>query len=210
MKKIIIVGAGGCGREVLQWIKDINTVKPTWEIKGFINDIPNALDGYECDYKIIGKIVDWKPAEDEVFALAIADPKGKEKVVKTLKDRGAVFADVIHPRARVCDFSKHGEGIIMYPDASLGPNSVVGNYVTLLQSGIPHDAKVDDFATISSFCGLTRGVHIGKRAFLAAHVSILPEKKVGDDAYVGIGSVVIRNVAPGKKVFGNPAKVVDF
>lgn len=210
MKKIVIVGAGGCGREVLQWIKDINSVKPTWEIKGFISDKTDVLDGIECDYKIIGTIVDWQPNEDEVFALAIADPKGKEHVSKLLKEKGAVFTDVIHPTAMVCDYTKHGEGIVMYPGSSLGPNSSVGNFVTLLASGIPHDAVVDDYATISSCCGLTRGVHIGKRAFLAAHVSVLPEKKIGDDAYVGIGSVVIRNVAPGKKVFGNPAKTIDL
>ena len=33
MKDIIILGANGFGREVLQWIKDINAVKPTWNIK---------------------------------------------------------------------------------------------------------------------------------------------------------------------------------
>ena len=98
----------------------------------------------------------------------------------------------------------------MYPGASLNPNCKVGNYVTLLSTGIPHDAVVEDYATISSFCGLTRGVHIGKRAYLADHVCILPEKHVGDDAYVGMGSVVIRSVGAGKKVFGNPAKAIDL
>ncbi len=210
MKKIIIVGAGGCGREVLQWIKDINADTHTWEIKGFIDDKIDALDGKKCDYGIIGTIADWRPLEDEVFAMAIADPKCKEKVAKLLKERGAVFADVIHPRAEVCDFSEHGEGIIMYPGASLNPNSKTGNFVTLLSTGIPHDAIVEDFATISSFCGLTRGVHIGKRAYLADHVCVLLEHHIGDDAYVGMGSVVVRNVGAGKKVFGNPAKIVDF
>ena len=32
MKDILIIGAGGCGREVVQWIKDINSSKPTWNI----------------------------------------------------------------------------------------------------------------------------------------------------------------------------------
>lgn len=210
MKKMIIVGAGGCGREVLQWIKDINKIENKWDIQGFINDDPFALEGKACDYKIIGTIVDWIPSDDEVFALAIADPKGKEKVVKKLKSKGATFVDIIHPRAKICDFSEHGEGLVMYPDSVLGPNSKVGNFITLLPSGIPHDGVVEDYTTISGYCGLTRGVHIGKRVFLGAHVSILPGKVIGDDAYVGIGSVVVRNVAAGTKVFGNPAKKLDL
>ena len=39
---------------------------------------------------------------------------------------------------------------------------------------------------------------------------IYPGKKVGDDAFIGIGSVVINNVKAGTKVFGNPAKRIDM
>lgn len=210
MQEIIIAGAGGFGRELLQWIKDINIIENKWIIKGFIDDDLNSLNGKTCDYKVIGTIKEWMPSNNEVFALGIANPKTKEIVVNTLKAKGAKFADVIHPRAEVCDFSEHGEGIVMYPGASLNPNSKTGSFVTLLSTGIPHDAVVEDYATISSFCGLTRGVHIGKRAYLADHVCILPGHNIGDDAYVGMGSVVVRNVGSGKRVFGNPAKTIDL
>ena len=42
MKDIIIVGAGGCGREVANWIEDINKEKKTWNILGFIDEIGRA------------------------------------------------------------------------------------------------------------------------------------------------------------------------
>lgn len=47
MKNLIIIGAGGCGRELLQWVKDINKVKKLWNIKGFLDDDLNALSGKE-------------------------------------------------------------------------------------------------------------------------------------------------------------------
>jgi acetyltransferase-like isoleucine patch superfamily enzyme len=46
--------------------------------------------------------------------------------------------------------------------------------------------------------------------YVACGVSIAPSKKIGDGAYVGIGSVVISNVKAGTKVFGNPAKRVEI
>ena len=75
MKDLIILGANGFGREVLQWAKDVNKVKPTWHIKGFLDDNLNALDGYKCDYEVLGTIKDWIPSENEEFVFAIASPK---------------------------------------------------------------------------------------------------------------------------------------
>lgn len=216
IKDLILVGAGGMAREVLQWVKDINfkhqeqSQSPKWKIKGFIDDNLSALTGFACDYKIIGKISEWLPDKNEEFALSISSPNAKEKIVNLLRGKGAKFADIIHPSAKICEFTEHGEGLVMYPHSQLNPNCKIGNFVTLLSSGIPHDAVVEDFATISSNCGLTRGVYIGRKAFLAAHVSIMPGRKIGEESYVGIGSVVIRNVPKGKKVFGNPAKIIDI
>ncbi|MEG2623281.1 MAG: acetyltransferase [Clostridia bacterium] len=210
MKDLVIIGASGFGRELLQWVKDINTVKLTWNIKGFIDDNLRALDGYECDYSVIGNIADRQPNDNEEYAIAIAEPHIKEKIVTALRLKGAHFARIIHPRATICDFCSYGEGIVVYPSAGIGPNCVVGDFVSLLSSGLGHDAVVEDYATISSYCGISGHVHIGKRAFLASHAVIPPSKSVGDDAYVGAGSVVIRNVPNGKRVFGNPAKIIDI
>jgi len=208
MKKIYILGAGGFGRELLQWIKDINEKTPTWEIAGFLDDNTNALDGVECDYKVVGTIKDYQPKEDEEVALAIASPAIKRKLVADLKARGAHFAVVIHPTAIITKFSKYGEGFIMFPNSKLSVNSEVGDFVTLLSTQIGHDTYVGDYSVISGNCNIVRNVHIGKDVFLAAGVSIAQDVKVGDGAYLGLASVILKDVAPGAKMFGNPARVI--
>ena len=210
MKNLIIVGAGGFGRELLLWVKDINRVSNKWNIKGFLDDNLGALENYTCDYPVIGKIEDWEPSEDEVFACAIAEPKIKEKVVKTLKSRGAIFEQIIHPRASIGEFNDIGEGSVIYPNAVLTVNIEIGNFVTILSSGIGHDCTIEDYTTISSFCGVNGKVKIGKRVFLASNVVIVPGKSIGDDSFIGAGSVVIRSVKKGSKVFGNPSKELGF
>ena len=210
MKEIIIVGAGGFGKELLQWIKDINKLKNRWIIKGFIDDNLSALDNCECDYNVIGKIKEWQPEENEFFTCAIANPKIKEKIVKHLKQRGAKFDSIIHPRAMIGEFNKIGEGIVIYPGARLTVNITIGKFVTLLSSGIGHDVQIGDFSTISSHCSINGKVKLGKRIFLGSNSTIIPERTVGDDVYIGAGSVVIRNIKSCTKVFGNPARVINI
>lgn len=51
-------------------------------------------------------------------------------------------------------------------------------------------------------------VKIGKRAYIGADALIMPGVTVGDDAVVGAGAVVTRDVEPGSVVVGVPAKQV--
>jgi len=210
MKKLIIVGASGFGREVVQWVEDINAGSPEWNILGFLDDNPNALDGCHCDYRVIGSIKEWQPKEDEYFACAIAIPNVKNAVVSSLKERGAKFATLIHPTALINKYAQIGEGVVITPRSNLNADTKVGDFVSVLGSGIGHDATVGDFSTLSGRCSINGHVQIGKMVYVACGVSIAPSKKIGDGAYVGIGSVVISNVKAGTKVFGNPAKRVEL
>lgn len=208
MDKIYIVGAGGFGRELLWWIKDINAVRPTWEIAGFLDDNPDALCECECDYQIVGSIKDCLPKDNEVFALALGSPQLKRKITGMLKEKGARFATVIHPTAMVSEFAHYGEGFIMFPCSKLSANSVVGDFVTLLASPIGHDTKIGDYSVISGNCNVVRNVIIGKEVFLGAGACIAQDVHVGDGAYIGIGAVVLKDVKPGVKMFGNPARPI--
>jgi maltose O-acetyltransferase len=53
---------------------------------------------------------------------------------------------------------------------------------------------------------LIKDVVIGSRVWIGGNTVILPGVKIGDDATIGAGSVVTKDVAAGKTVKGNPAK----
>lgn len=178
----------------------------TWKISGFLDDDLDSLKGIPCDYPVIGRISDWQPEKDEVFALAIGVPSTKEKIAAMLKARGAIFPPIIHPTAIIAAFSHYGEGFIAFPYAKLSVNSAVGDFVSLLSSGIGHDVYIGDYTTISGACNILRNIKIGKRVFIAAGVSIAQDITIGDNAYIGLGSVVIENVSDDAKMFGNPAR----
>lgn len=207
MKQLIIVGASGFGRELLQWCKDAQKVKKEWEILGFIDDDLSALDRYACDYRVLGTIQDWVPAEDQVFALAIADPAIKPEVVQKLESRGAQFVSIIHPDARIGEFNKLGKGLVLYPNARITVNVTIGDFVTVLDNtSIGHDANIGDYTTISASCGINGHVQVGKGSYFGCNASTIPGIKIGEACHIGVGSMVVNNIRSGMHVFGNPAK----
>ncbi len=208
MKDLIIVGAGGLGKEVLQCVKDINRKGQRWNIKGFIDDNPDALANVKCDYQIIGAIKDWQPNNNEVFVCGIATPKVKEKVTQSLKSKGAVFETIISPRAYISDFVTIGEGTVIL-GYSIGPNVVLGNFTSIMGSMIGQESVIGDFSTTTGYVNVANA-RLGKRVFVGSHSVILNGRTIGDDVFVCVGSIVMRNVKAGNKVFGNPARRVDI
>ncbi len=207
MKDIIIVGAGGFGREAYYVIKSINRIRPTWRIKGFIDDTEVNPRDFRIDLPVLGSIKEWCPSEGEHFALGISSPEGKEKVVRTLESRGAVFVTLIDPAALVNEAAVIGRGSIISACSSIGDCSVIGNFVHIAGSMIGQDVVIGDFSTTTGHTNVPN-TKIGKKVFLGSHSVILAE--VEDEAFVGAGSVVVNRVKSRSRVFGNPAKIIDF
>ena len=210
MKELIIVGASGFGREMVKYVEDINSVNPTWALKGFIDDNLNSLDDYICDYHVIGTIKDWQPAENEEFVCALAFPAVKKKVVELLQEKGAKFVTLIHPSAMLHTYCTIGKGVVITPNSVISANASIGDFASILGSSVAHDASVGDWSTLSGKCALNGHVQCGKMVYMGCGVLVAPSKKIGDNATVGIGSVVINNVKAGTRVFGNPAKKIEF
>ena len=95
----------------------------------------------------------------------------------------------------------------MCPYSIASANNRLGLGVALnLHATVDHDATVDDWSQINCHCDLTAAVRVGKEVFLGSRVSVIPNVKIGDGAYVGAGSVVLRDVAPGSKIVCPPAR----
>ncbi len=145
MKNLIIIAAGGCGREVLQWAKDINksSITPQWNIKGFLDDDLNALDGKKCDIKVLSSIDDYTVNEDDEFVCCIGNGRVRRMVVEKMKAKGAFFTRIIHPSAVISDSCELGEGVIIYPYVLISDNAIVGNQcIVNMYSSIAHSCYI--------------------------------------------------------------------
>lgn len=209
MKRLLIVGAGGLGREVLAWAQQIPVAERDWEIGGFLNSIPDALDNFACSHRILGHPDTFEFADNDRFICAIGDPQARLRVGSALQERGAQFINLIHPTAVIGERCAMGTGCIFCPGAVVTCDVKLGDFVLLnLHSTIGHDATIGAGCTLSCHCDVTGGVRLGEGVLLGSHATILPRVVVGDRSIVGAGSVVLRKVPPDVTVMGAPARQI--
>lgn len=86
----------------------------------------------------------------------------------------------------------------------IGDKTQIGPYCQILTADHPRDAATRD-------AGLEFGkpIQIGRNVWIGGGAIILPGVTIGDDAVIGAGSVVTRDVAAGQTVAGSPARTLS-
>jgi sugar O-acyltransferase (sialic acid O-acetyltransferase NeuD family) len=214
-KKLYIIGAGGFGREVLWTASEVPASRRDWEIAGFLDDDVDraraSLASKGVDLPVVDAVQDHRPVDGEVFVCSIRNPVRRLEACRSLRDRGAEFASVLHPTALLHPTAKVGVGLVMRHYSGLSPNSVTGDFVILNSScGAAHDSTLGDGCILGAHSDVMGGAQLGQGVELGSHAVVLPNARVGDFALVGVGSVVLRRVAAHTTVFGVPAKRLEF
>jgi sugar O-acyltransferase (sialic acid O-acetyltransferase NeuD family) len=208
-KRLIIVGAGNLGRELLDWAQAIPADQRDWEVGGFIDDHFEALNGFHVDVPVLSSIIDYVPDALDVLCCAIANPAVKLKVCRELERRGANFVNVIHPTCVIGSRNHIGKGLVMCPYSTISTNSTIGDFVTINNHSIvAHDTTLEDGVTLSGQCDVMGSVHIEEGAFLGSGARLLPKTRVGQYAVIGAGTVVLTDVDANRTVAGVPARYI--
>jgi acetyltransferase-like isoleucine patch superfamily enzyme len=86
---------------------------------------------------------------------------------------------------------------VFFPERiHVGDNSIIGYNTTILT----HEYLIKEYRL--------GDVHIGSNVMIGANTTILPGVTIGDNAVVGAGSLVNKDVEPGTFVGGNPIQVI--
>ena len=203
MEKLIIIGAGKFGREVYTWITHLNK----FIIKGFLDNRPNILEGFNYDTPILGSAEDYIPEEEDIFICAIGYPRIKKELCTAIENKGGKFINIIHPSAVLGSNIKMGVGNIICPNAVISSDIEIGNHNTInVLSSIAHDTKIGNYCQINILINVTGNVILEDLVLLNSSCVIAPGILIGEDSIVGAGSIVLKHIPKGVVVFGNPAK----
>lgn len=195
MKDILIIGAGGIGRETAWIIEEINEVKPTWNLLGYIDE-NSEIHGKELNgYKVLGGLEVLEKLEEKPYVVvAIANCSVKKSIVTKLGEKYN-FATIIYPTVKVSKFIQIGQGTIMYPGVILTVNTKIGNHVLI--SGnctIGHDTVIGDYSSVlwgSNFSGYDT---VGESCFIGVGTKVIQGINISKENKISAGITVIEDV----------------
>lgn len=210
MKHLLIIGARGFGREVYDLAMDCIQAGADFDVKGFLDDKKDALEGLGEYPPILSSVEEYEIQPDDVFTCGMGSPEWRKVYTEIVLAKGGVFITLISPKATIRRNSHIGEGCIITGSSGVSVDTYIGNHSAILNSSLGHDSRVGKYSVLSGNVALNGYVEVGDEAYLGCRAIVAPHKRIGDRAFVGIGSVVISNVKAGARVFGNPAKKMDF
>lgn len=213
MKNLIIIGAGGFGREVAWLVERINKQEATWNILGFLDDDENIQNTRINGYHVIGTIQRVTDYKDAYYVCAIGSSRVREKVVRKAKEMNPdiKFGTVIDPSVVMSDFVTIGEGTIICAHTIITVNISIGNHVIInLDCTIGHDAVIKDFVTMYPSANISGISTIGYCTELGTGMQIIPTKSIGDYTIIGAGAVVIKDIPSKCTAVGSPAKAIKY
>jgi sugar O-acyltransferase (sialic acid O-acetyltransferase NeuD family) len=213
MTPLVVLGAGGNSLGILDAIEAINATRPTYEVAGILDDIPENQGRVVLGARVIGTIEEAPRLKGCRFVNGISSLASFRKIPEVIRRCGVPrdsFVTIVHPRATVAPSARVGLGTAILAGSVICPEAVVGDHVIILQNTtVNHHTRVADFVTLSAGITILGYIEIGANAFIGGGSTLAPMVKVGAGALVGAGSTVIRDVPAGRVFAGNPARELE-
>lgn len=209
MKALVIVGAGGVGRETLDIVEALNAVERQWEVVGFLDDAksedPLITRRGTSILGPTGLLADL----DCEYVIAIGDPAARERIDRFATRVGRHAATLIHPAALLGSLNSVGPGFIAMASASVTTNVEIGRHVQLNPtSAVGHDAVLGAYVTLYPGARVSGNVTLEDAVTVGTGACVIQGLSVGKGTFIGAGAVVIKDAPAGQILVGIPARAL--
>ena len=212
VQDLVIIGAGGLGREVKWLVERINQRAETWNLIGFIDDgIPQGTE--VSGIPVIGGVDYLLEVKESLSVVcAIGAPTVRKMIVNRLRGNSNLsFPALIDPSVKMSESVVLRMGCVILMDCILTVDIEVGEFTIInWDSSIGHDSSVDSFVTIYPSCNISGNVRIGELCEIGTGTQVIQVISIGESTVVGAGSVVVRHLPAYCTAVGVPAKPIKF
>lgn len=214
MIQLAILGGDSSGGLVLQAIEDIaaRDAEPVIECVGFLNDV-EPVGAQILGRPVLGRFGDWSSLPGQVqFISAVYNAtamRARWQRIDHLDIPDARWSSVVHPGAWIARDAVVGAGCLVFPGATITAKARIGPHTTLRTSvHVGHHTTIGTFCFVGANASINGHCRIGDRVHIGPNSAIRDGITIGDGALIGIGSVIVKDVAPRTVVAGNPARVL--
>ena len=205
---ILIAGAGGHGRVVL----DILRSAKTHNIVGFL-DANESLHGSQvASVPVLGHLnllPKLKKLGVTGAIVAIGDNRARASYAQKLAAAGLTLVNAIHPSAVISPTATLGHNVVIAPGVIVCTDARIADHVILNTAAtIDHDCDIGQSAHICPGVRLAGRVTIGQAALIGIAAAVLPCLKIGQSAIVGGGALVHKDIPPHATAVGVPARII--
>ena len=209
MQDIILIGSGGCMRELLWQLQVYNCRTPHWNVIGYADKTDaGTITVGKNEYPYLGDDA-WILQKEEKTAISICvgSPILRKKLAETYRQNpNIVFPNLILSETQVCTDVRMGEGCILSMDTRVSTNVTLGDFVFLNTGAmVCHDGILEDFVTVSPRATLAGNVKVGEASEIGLGANVIQGITIGANTVIGAGSVVIGDIPSDCTAVGVPA-----
>lgn len=208
--RLVVIGGGGHGREVLTIVRALQAAGTT-DI-----DFLGFLDDGAPDTSLLGRLgvrhlgpVDRAADLDACAAIGIGSPHTRMAIDEKLRAADIACPVLIHPHASIGEDVGLGPGTVVTAGVRVTTNVATGRHSHLnLNCTVSHDVRIGDYVTISPGAAISGNVIIGDRVYVGTNAAVIQGLHLGSDCTVGAGAAVLRDVDAHTTVVGVPARAL--
>lgn len=205
--KIVVVGVGGMGRTVFEWILD--AIDDSARLIGFLDDDATLHGQRIRDVPILGGVAWLNDNPGTNVVVGVARPVVRRRIVLDVSRYDVRCPTLIHPSAVVARDVAIGAGSIIGPGCSISTNSILHDHVFFnALSKLGHDSAIGRYTTVAPGALISGNDHLGEGVEVGTGAIVLQGLSVGDWAMVGAGSLINKDVPANVSAVGMPAREI--